>query len=249
MKYLALIFLFLFALNLSASEIKSSVQLYPNAHEYHEGDLVELDIKIWPIENADLEEFKKIEGTSLFGGLEVSQINTLETSENNADVVIIKATAVVVGQSTGSSIVHYKENAVNLSIPQYKIIPLKTKQDDFYILDQSLGSNTLIIWVLGIATLVGMSIYVFQKKFKKTKDVNSEPKKFYQELFSNADARKDFEELYSRKKEWLPLLAAETNAHREFYKLMEMHQYRKEWSPDVTLEIKNSFDIIRGSFE
>lgn len=249
MKYLVIIFILFFSSSVFASEIKSSLQIHPEAHEYREGDLVELDIKIWPIENADLEVFKKIEDTTLFGALEVSQINTLEISDNNADVVIIKATAVVVGQATSQAIIHYKDAAISLSLPEYKFVPLNSKQDDFYILDQSISSNTINFWLLVAIAGIGFSYFVYQKKFKKTKVNTSEPKNLYQELFSNADSRQDFERIYSRKREWLPLLVAETNAHREFYKLMEMHQYRKEWSAEVTLEIKNSFDIIRGSFK
>jgi hypothetical protein len=232
----------------SSLEIKSSIQISPSSHEYHEGDLVELDIKIWPIESADLEEFKKIEDTSLFGGLEITQVNSVETSENNADVVIIKATAVVVAEGKTATAINYKEHQINLSAPDYKFIPLAGKQKDFYVLDQSLTHSMVFIGILVGVLLLGGAVYLYLRKVRTTEDKNTQPKNFYQEIFSNAESRTDFENVYSLKKEWIPLLIAETTAHREFFKLMETHQYRKEWSADLTMEIKNSFDIIRGSF-
>jgi hypothetical protein len=250
-KYL-LLYISLAIMNISlpafSVEIKSSIQLSPSTHDYREGDLVELDIKVWPIENAELDEFKKLEGTSLFGGLEITQLNSLETSENNADVVIIKATAMVSAQAKEASVINYKEHVINLSAPDYKFTPIKGKQVDFYVLDQSLAGSIVVVGIIVGISLIGGAVYIYYKKIKKPEDKGSKLKYFYQEMFSSADSRSDFENIYSLRKEWGPLLVAETNAHREFYKLMESHQYKKEWAADTTMEIKNSFDIIRGSF-
>ena len=251
MKYFIMTFIYVIfnvVFTVYATEIKTSVQLIPESQEYHEGDIVEIDLKIWPIENADLEEFKKIEGSSLFNGLEITQLNTVEISENNADVVIVKATAVVVAPTSVSGVIQYKDQALNISAPLYNFLPLKTKQEDFFILDQSVISATSFLWIFFLVIGMLIVIFVLKKKFWKTKDTSLEFKKHYQDLFSSADERKDFEKIYALRKEWIPFLAAETNAHREFLKLMEAHQYRKEWTKDMAMEIKNTFDVIRGSF-
>lgn len=248
---LALVFLFaVSSLSISyAIEINTELKIVPESKEYHEGDIVEIDLKIWPVENAELEEFKKIEGTSLFNALEITQVNSIENSENNVDVVIVKATAVVVkAPESLPATIQYKNNAIALAAPSFKFVPLTSKQEDFYVLDQKVLSSNLI-WPMLIGLIsVGAGVYLYQKKYRIKKDDKLQVKRFYQELFSNAAERKDFEKLYASRKEWIPLLSAETNAHLEFYKLMEQHQYKKEWATDVLMEIKLSFDIIRGSF-
>lgn len=232
-----------------AAEINAELKLVPESKEYHEGDVVEIDLKIWPIENADLEEFKKIEGTSLFNALEITQVNSIENSENNADVVIVKATAVVVkAPESLPANIQYRNNAIAITSPSFKFIPLASKQEDFYVLDQKiLSSNSIWFILIGLIGVAG-GTYLYQKKYRIKKDDKLQIKRAYQELFSNAAERKDFEKLYACRKEWIPLLSAETNAHLEFYKLMEQHQYKKEWATDVLMEMKLSFDIIRGSF-
>lgn len=249
MKRIILIFSLFITFCISATEIKSELQLLPNAREYREGDIVEIDLKIWPIENADLEEFRKIESISLFGALEVTQISSVETSENNADVVLIKAIAVVTkAPETISANILYKGNTINIMAPSYKFLPLSSKNEDYFIMEQKSLSSS-IMWVLLFgAVLIGAGTYLYLKKFRVKKDDGLKSKRLYQELFSNAEERKDFENIYATRKHWAPLIIAETNAHREFYKLMEQHQYKKEWSLDVRNEIKLSFDIIRGSF-
>lgn len=249
----AAVFILLFALSYFpvsyAIEIKSELKLVPVAEEYHEGDVVEIDLKVWPIENAELDEFKKIEGTSLFNSLEVTQINSIENSENNADVVIVKATAVVAkAPGLAASSIQYKNTAIPVSVPAFKFIPLPSKQEDFYVLDQKVLSSHSIWFALLAVLAVVSGIFLYFKKFRTKKDDLLEMKRTYQNLFSNAEKRQDFEKLYGSRREWVPLLSAETNAHREFYKLMEQHQYKKEWSSDILMEIKLSFDIIRGSF-
>lgn len=232
-----------------AAEIKTELQLLPEAQEYHEGDIVEIDLKIWPIENAELDEFKKIEGTSLFNALEVTQVNSVESSENNADVVIVKATAIIVrAPESPTANFQYKNNAISINSPQFKYIPLPSKQEDFYVLDQKILSSNSVWLILLAVTGVGAGVYLYLKKYRVKKDDKLAIKKAYQNLFSNAGERKDFETLYASRREWIPLLSAETNAHREFYKLMEQHQYKKEWAPEILMEIKLTFDIIRGSF-
>ena len=234
---------------LFASEIKTEMRILPEAAEYHEGDLVEIDLKIWPIENADLNEFQKLNGITIAEALSITELTSVGVSENNADVVIIKALAIVVRQPTESSYqLNYKNLLLALPIPMFKFIPLKNKSPDFYVLDQSLSKSykwALIILILMVSIL---GIFFYFKKFESKKATGNEVKDYYNNLFNKAETRLDFEEIYAKRKEWVPLLMAETIAHREFFNIMELHQYKKIWGVDENADVKNSFETIRRSF-
>jgi hypothetical protein len=234
---------------LKGEEIKSQIRLIPESKEYHEGDIVELDLKIWPIESADLDEFKKIEGTTLYNALEVEQVTSVLNSENNADVVEIKATAIVVSSPDKSEgIVNYKNNKIKIFSPEFKFIPIQAKKEDFYILDQSsVGEKKNIILLISIM-LIALAIIFVVKKIKKPKDPKIEIKNLFQNVFSNANERHEFEIIYSRKSEWMSLIAVETQQYKDFFKTMEIHQYKKHWSSEEFEEVKNSFEPIRRSF-
>jgi hypothetical protein len=232
-----------------AIELKTELQIIPQVQEYLEGDIVEIDLKIWPIENADLQEFKKASGITLFDSLEIIEITSVENSENNADLVQIKATAVVVkSKNSNQSFIPYKGTNIYISPKNYKVIPLKAKQEDFYILDQEgIGRNYIILPILlVIATLA--AAFVFWKKRKKHRGTKLDIEKNYSLLFANADSRVDYEYIYANRKVWVPFLKAETNAHRDFFKNMETHQYKRNWTSDEAADVKDSFENIRRSF-
>lgn len=236
-------------MNAYSAEIQSEVKLTPSQAEYQEGEIVEVEINIWPIENAELSELQKLEGISLFGVFRLAKINSIGISENNADVVQVKASAIVLyAKNIIPSTIQYKDILINLPIPNVKIKEIKNKTENFIILEQAVDVNykKVIVATLGIL-FIAIGIYLYKKR-KKPENPKVIAQKYYSQLFSNAENRKDFEEIYAMKKEWIPLLEAETNAHREFFKLMELHQYKKDWTVDEANEIKNIFGIIRGSF-
>jgi hypothetical protein len=248
-KYLLPTILFCLFSVVSAQEIKSELRILPEALEYREGDLVEIDLKIWPIENADFEEFRKIEGVTLFNALDITQVSSVENSPNNADVVIIKAIAVVLKEPDASSaFIQYKNNNIAVAPQHFKLIPLKVKSEEFYILDQSISRRYLVPAMLAFLVVIITVGIMYRRKYLAQKNNKKDPREEYKKLFLSAEDRTQFEEVYARRKEWVPLLTAETIAHREFFKVMEMHQYKQDWDADEKIEVKNSFEIIRGSF-
>jgi hypothetical protein len=230
-------------------DLKSEVHLVPELKEYHEGDIVELDLKIWPIENADLDEFKKIEGTSLYSALEIEQVNSVANSENNADVVEIKATAIITNfPDITQSFINYKNTKIKILSPEYKIISIQEKKEDFYILDQSsIGNKKNIALILSIVA-IAIALFFIIKKVMRPKDPKFEIRKSFQNIFNNANERKDFENIYASRSDWVIYALAETQHHKDFFRSMELHQYKKEWSSEELTEIKNSFEHIKRSF-
>jgi hypothetical protein len=244
-----LIFITFVSIDVIAADVRGELRIIPEAKEYHEGDIVEFELKIWPIENAVLEEFRQLEGTQLSNSIEVEQITTIENSENNADVVLVKASGIILkAPSSSEGIVKYKNIIINISIPPFGVVALKSKKEDFFVLDQTVVSGSTSWWILILVVFAVLGTYVYLKKFRKKNDTTLDLKKSYQLLFFNAEKRHDFESIYAAKKEWVMLLATETQAHRDFFSCMEAHQYKKEWGIDEETEVKNSFDIIRRSF-
>lgn len=220
-----------------------------------EGDLIEATLKFWPIETADLTQFKKLEKTVLFNAFYLAQIISLDLSPNNADVVELKAIFIVKSSKPQSLFVFkYNETPIEIHIDDLKIQELKEKSKDYTVLNQSLNkSNWLLIFLVSIGILLILLFYKrlaikeFIKKMRNSDTLKS--KKRYDELFRTANKREDFELLYKEKEIWLGLLANTAPAHNEFFKVLNQYQFKKDWSNEDYADVRSAFDVIRRSFE
>jgi hypothetical protein len=247
--FLIIIFIFGYVTRASAIEdLKSQIHLIPEQKEYHEGDIVELDLKIWPIESADLDEFKKIEGTALYGALNIEQVTSVLNSENNADVVEIKATAVVVGApDNNQAYVAYKNDKIKLISPVYRFLSIKSKNEDYYIINQaSVSSKKYLLIIISIVILL-IGIVLVIKKLLKPKEPKNDVKKSFLVIFTNANQREDFEMIYAKKSEWIRFVLIDSMIQKNFFDIMEIHQYKKDWTSEELAEVINSFEPIRRS--
>lgn len=218
-----------------------------------EGDIVEAILRIWPVEQPNEAQFRKLEGQTLFQSLMLFKINSIGTSENNADVTEIKATFIVRGQklSTGQTI----EVGSELVPVQWKgpaIQSLSDKGQNFVILNQSTVASMFWIIVGVIVLVTAAIIFTFRKRllelFKRTAHKNELTPAYFNQLFTAASSREDFERIYSLKQHWVPLLKIQTPAHNDFFKVLNQHQYKKHWGSDELNETKTSFEMIRRSF-
>lgn len=220
-----------------------------------EGDFVEATIRVWPIENADLSQFKKLEKTDLFNALYLAQITSLGVSQNNADVVELKGLFIVKSAKLQPIFAFkYNENVIELSSGKISIAELKDQSKDFYILDQSLNKSLLWMIVGGFLAFLVVAAIIKRKQLKEfilglKPDSVKKLKKKYDELFRRADKREDFESIYKDKDQWMPLLSERAPAHFEFLNTLNQHQFKKEWSNADYEEVRSSFEIIRRSFE
>lgn len=220
-----------------------------------EGDLLEATIRVWPIENADLFQFKKLEKTVLFNALYMAQITSLGVSPNNADVVELKALYIIKSAKIQPLFsFKYNDSLIELQSGALAINELKDQSQDFYILDQSLNRSMVWVIVLGFILLLIVGAIVKRKAIKeyliglKPGSVKKSRKK-YDDLFRRADKREDYEALYKDRDVWMGLLTEKAPAHFEFLKTLNQHQFKKEWGSSDYEEVKSSFDIIRRSFE
>ena len=208
------------------------IPLETTAH-VKEGDFFEAIIRVWPIENADMSQFKKLEKTLFFNALFLAQITSVEVSQNNADVVELKGIFIVTSSKVQPlSTFNYNDSLIELKPGGLKVVELQDKTQDFYIMDQSL--NKSIVWLILLGILIGLIILVIIKR-KVIKDylVSLRPgslkksQKKYDDLFRRADKRDDYENLYKEKDIWMELLNVKAPAHFEFLKTLNQHQFKK----------------------
>lgn len=220
-----------------------------------EGDLIEATLTFWPIENADLSQFKKLEKTVLFNALFMAQILSLNLSPNNADVVELKAVFIVKSARPQSLFVFkYNETPIEMRIEGVKISELKDKGQEYIVLDQSVNGPRWMMIFLGLAATLVIIAILKRKDLKEfiirlRPDATKKAKKKYDELFRIANKREDFENIYKEKEIWLKLLEERAPAHNEFFKVLNQYQFKKDWSNEDYSEVRSSFDVIRRSFE
>ena len=92
MKVLSACFLCLFFLgvHVHAADLQAEFIISSDLKQINEGDFIEGTLKIWPIENPDYEEFKKLINLNFFNSLILTQIQSIGSSPNNADLLEIK---------------------------------------------------------------------------------------------------------------------------------------------------------------
>lgn len=238
------------------AELKGNFSINSPAGTIKEGDLIEGTMRIWPVENPDSAEFSNLINTKLFNALQLIQVLSVEPSANNADVLEMRGLFIAHSAKYLTTYeLKYKNEIVAIEAPALKITPLETRAQEFFILDQSLNLSHYRLYIIaGILFLVCLSAFLKRKKLSTwlkslKKDPRSEAIKFYRMKFEKASLREDYEELYARKEDWLPLIQARTTAYDEFFKVMNLHQYKPAWGAEELREVKSIFDIIRGSFK
>lgn len=251
-----LVFYVFFNSSAFSQEIQAELSLISPPSTLKEGDVIEGVIKVWPVENADLNEFKKLENMTLANALYITEVENVEASVNNADVIEAKLLFIVkrsVENTQGR--LSYKGRMINIQVPPLKIAPPDKDPEDYYVLDQGTIFSNLGLIVGGLfITAVIMMIFIKRKAIISiTKKLKHDPvavsRKKFTEKFNNANKREDFEELYALREEWMGLFKEPAPPMDDFFKTMNQHQYKKNWNAQIHEEVKNSFDNIRRSLK
>jgi predicted DNA-binding antitoxin AbrB/MazE fold protein len=258
MKFLASVLIIIslaFSATVFAENINAEFKPLQDVSHIKEGDLVEVMMRFWPIENADLAQFKKLEKTIFFSAFYLAEIESLQTSTNNSDVVELKAIFIV--KSTKAQTLFtfkYNNSVIEIHFDGAKIEELKNKSQNYFILDQTLNGSYLLIMIIGFL-LVLVFIAVWKRQELQTFIIGLKPDAFkkakrkYDVQFKKASLREDFELIYQEKEIWLKLLESRAPAHNEFFKVLNQYQFKKEWNDLDIAEVRSAFDVVRGSFE
>ena len=249
-------FYLLFSGNLFSQEIRAELSLITPPSVIREGDIIEGVVKVWPLENADLSEFNKLDNKTLGNALYVTEVESVEVSTNNADVVEAKLLFIVkrAAENTQDSFT-YKGHVLNIQTPPLKIEPSDKDPEDYYVLEQNVafsktGKTILVLFLIGLSIFLILkrkALMSFFQKFKHDPVATSRAR--FADKFIKANRREEYEEIYSLRKEWQALIVESPSTVLEFLKTMEQHQYKKTWDTENLNEVKISFDYIRRSFK
>lgn len=242
--------------SLKAEMPKAVISLMSENSTVKEGDIVEGMIKVWPLESAELDEFKKIENTTLMGILKIVQVQSVELSANNADVVEIKVIMAIMRTKHQSDYsLFYKGHAITIEPLNFKLTDPLNLPKDYFILDQAI-STSLIFEIFLLALMVMLAGLFFIKRKQLVEwiarfrvDPIKEQMNYFDLLFSKANTRKDFEQVYATRKQWMNFLEGKQISFESFFQSMEKHQYKKEWSDSDLTEVLRAFEGLRGSFK
>ncbi|MBC7714338.1 MAG: hypothetical protein H7177_13420 [Rhizobacter sp.] len=241
--------------NAFAANINTEFKPAQDISHIKEGDLIEVNLRFWPVENADLSQFKKLEKTVLFNAFYLAQIISLEPSANNADVIELKGLFIVKSAKPQPLFVFkYNESPVEMHLDGVKIEELKNKNSDYFILEQSLNGSYIFYILAGVFVLLLVAALYKRQALKEfiiglKPDAEKKARKKYDAEFRKANHRDDFEKIYLEKNNWLKLLESRTPAHNEFFRVLNQYQFKKDWSNEDYSEVRSSFDVIRRSFE
>lgn len=255
----ALFFVIMFltiSLNCEAQAPQAVFTFVNDYKKLKEGDLVEGVIRVWPIENASLEEFKSLESLQLFNSFLPIKLESISLSPNNADVVEIKVLYLVKSSKLHfNESLKYKNLLIPLSVEVFQVDSLAVSSKEYFILKQNdFLDNTMKI-ILGVAALLVLVMILINFNFIKKYFNNKKNNKLklevemYAKKFQDANVRIDFEEIYASKNTWMKLLRDVTPAHQEFFKTINQYQFKPSWSDSELEEVRYSFDVIRGSFK
>ena len=253
--FLTALFLVINYTSVHSEEVQGKLSLESQSKELVEGDLVKGRLTIWPIEDADVDFFRKYQMQDFMEGLKLIEIESLKPSENNADVIELVGSFFVKGtQLTNKMNLSYHNLNFVVSSERYNVIKLKDKKSNFEILEQSVQKKNKVWLYSSVLFILAIVLVLFHKKIlSKLSDIRniekSKKKKKYDDIFTKAIVREDFEMIYLKRSEWLGLLIEVTPSHENFFNILNSHQFKKSWDNDELDEVRISFDYIRGSFK
>lgn len=255
MRLIVFLLSFIMMTSVFSVEVKNVIKFEPSQN-IKQGDLVNISMQLWPVENYDVAEFDKLKNQVTLSHFYVVTVEA-KRSENNYDVILLNLSTIAESSAERGKSLDFRfgEYSTSFSLP-FEIKPLESFDGSFVILNQAVdfaGKNLLTVVV---SLLVIIVVLVLIVKYRKrvinyfNKNVNDQKKKsHFQTLFHSAKERHHFEEIYKNKEQWLGYFPEKNHALLNFYKVMEEHQYKRQLSKEDLFEIKEAFDKIRGGIK
>ena len=235
-------------------EIKNVIKFQPSG-TLVQGDSVKISAQLWPIENYDESKFVEFKNKVFLEHFYVNDIRATR-SENNYDVILLEVDAIAESPAPMGKQVNlaFGEYSTSTSLP-FEIEKLEEFDGQFVILNQAVdyvGKNLGIALAILAAILIILIFVNYRKKifnYLGNNQKEAQRKAHFQTLFHNAKERSHFEEIYARKNEWLVYIPEKNQVLHSFFKTIEEHQYKKNWTKEELFEVKDSFDKIRGGIK
>jgi len=227
------------------------------------GDTFQGKLEIWPTNQKKI-DFKKEDliGKIIMGLFFTQNIESINQSANNNEVLEILGQFMLVREFKDQTLQQLKlnETSIGVSIEGMKLEQLEGedfKNPTFLFSNAPFKIPSIAPYVIGgfLFLLVLSLAYFFLLKRKKKRRLQEEIrrrnqlKKTWTEKFNNACERKQFEEIYYLKKEWDSLLDIPSEKKRDFFKVMEEHQYKKHWDDIEMNNVIQTFHEFKKSVD
>lgn len=240
-----------------AYEIKGEFINKADHSQIIEGEAFDGYIRIWPFQNEDLNLLKKeLDNKTFLDFFHIVKVYDAKYSQNNEEVLEIYVKAVLINAYKPRDFYIWTYKSLTIPFEVKNINPVKNPNGKEYIVQKQSfnpfsSSNkwfpfiVLICFGIVVILIVGASFVIKKNKIKANKE---RLVKEWAKTFHSAETRSDFEKIYKSKSQWLNEIGGETPPILHFLTTINSIQYKKEWNEFEDLQVKDSFDEIRGIF-
>jgi hypothetical protein len=239
-------------------EIKGEFQNRGEIAQVVEGEPFDAYIRIWPLQNEDLELIKtKLESNTFLDFFHIAKVYNIKYSENNEEVVEIYVKAILVNYYVPRQFYIWAYKSLTIPFEIQNLTPVKNPNGKNYIIQKQkvnpFETSSPYYKIIILLSIVLLMVAVFAGRvFYQKRNVKLKHKEIelsWNELFSSAQSRNDFEQIYTKKDEWLEFIGGETPPILHFLTTINSIQYKKDWTEFEELQVRDAFDEIRSIFE
>lgn len=238
------------SISVCAQDYKSKITVDDNTGgQWIEGEIKQIKLIIWPVSEIDQNDFKsKFENKVFADYFYIGEILKIENSKNNPEVleVIADATLKKAIPVDRPIIWHYLALNILLDTSEIKTVVDPNRLTDYasFSVERTSASNLNFVIISIILASFVLVFYTFLKKKKRTK----KEKVDYRKILLNAKTREELEFLYDKKTDLLEFFQS-APALVNLLKIINKHQYKKEWSEDDFYEINFVLDEIKDGLK
>lgn len=224
----------------------------------HKGDVYQGVMEVHPVRDGERQSFYYLNGLEIENKIKILKIETIIPNANNVDVLEIHGLYMILEVFDPSKPLLLK--ALNRELPLRvnleKVGNTIVNEKEFLILEQgkksipwSKSTKAIIFLIIFSVALLAYDKHMKKKKERLAAEQRAREFAQWNEIFKKAESREDFEKIYSTKEEWLKLVEVQTPAIIEFRRMMEEHQFKEEWTDNEKMDVKFTFDSIKGIFQ
>lgn len=249
---LVLLFLLIASQALWGNEIQGEMTPRDNRPlEMEEGSIADIVVRLWNLpQTFDVTSLEKIK--ELSKSFQIIQIENVEESKNNHEVLELYAEVVLLKAFEPRSKLDLVLNdglVIKLDVRNITTIATAPVGEDFILVEQQNNTweNVRNMTIPGITLVViALLLYMFYKKYKK-KELLTKRKMNARAMIENAKTRHDYEKLAAEIVNYVELLNLPPEKVNDYLEFLELHQYRRDWSPEV-LDVmqKKVSDIVNA---
>lgn len=249
---ISLLLLLSFFVRAEGEIYRGSIKAQDNSLEWQEGEIKEVVIQIYPLQEVSVEDIRqKLESSDFCDFFYIGKIESIQFSKNNPVVLEVKADMTLKKYFNASKPLIWSYLALNIpiNIEGMELKPQEDKIQEYITFDiqRHVDQPNIWSWILGILFLAIIILIVVIRKNKRV--IRKTDVEEIKSLIKTANSRLGYEEIYAKKKRIEEIFGVGNPAFTNFFTIVDKHQYKKNWSEDDLYEINFILDEIKESLE